>query len=163
MTFNIFNETVFNVTKSTSSSAQILIQMQTHIEQLEKQCRQQNLKINKSDQFNKMKEKFRQWLAQMNIHMSTQFYQLDTEEDKIMLAISYLIDKTADWIQLYINRKFHSESSNNEKNKMFSSYDKFVNKITAAFESVDFKRKTKHKLEHFKQKKSASIYIADFK
>ena len=60
MTFNIFNETVFNMTELTSSSAQILIQMQIHIEQLEKQHQQQNLKINKSDQFNEIKKKLRQ-------------------------------------------------------------------------------------------------------
>ena len=37
MTSNIFNETVSNVIELTSSSAQILIQMQTCIEQLEEQ------------------------------------------------------------------------------------------------------------------------------
>ena len=60
MTFNIFSETAFNVTESASSSVQILTQMQTHIEQLEKQHQQQNLKIDKSDQFDEMKEKLRQ-------------------------------------------------------------------------------------------------------
>ena len=60
MIFNTFSKTVSNVTKSASSSAQILIQMQTHIEQLEEQHQQQNLKIEKSDQFNKTKKKLRQ-------------------------------------------------------------------------------------------------------
>ena len=46
---------------------------------------------------------------------------------------------------------------------MFDNYDKFVNKITAAFEFVNFKRKIKQKLEHLKQKQSASIYTIDFK
>ena len=93
---NIFSETVSNMTELTSSSAQILIQMQAHIEQFEEQCWQQNLKIEKTDQFNKMKEKLRQWLVQINIHMSTQFYQLRMKKDKVMLTINYLIDKTAD-------------------------------------------------------------------
>ena len=78
----------------------------------------------------------------MNVHISIQSYQLETEKDKVMLIISYLTDKAADWIQFYINEKFHSENSKNKKNKMFSNYDKFVNKITAAFESVNFKRET---------------------
>ena len=60
MIFNIFSETVFNVIESASSSAQILTQMQTHIEQLERQHQQQNLKIDKSDQFNETKKKLRQ-------------------------------------------------------------------------------------------------------
>ena len=60
MTFNIFSETAFNVTESASSSVQILTQMQTHIEQLEEQHRQQNLKIEKSDQFDRIKKKFKQ-------------------------------------------------------------------------------------------------------
>ena len=60
MTFNTFSETVSNVTELTSSSAQILIQMQTCIEQLEEQHQQQNLKINKLNQFNETKEKLRQ-------------------------------------------------------------------------------------------------------
>ena len=60
MTSNIFNKTAFNMTESASSSAQILTQMQTHIEQLEEQHQQQNLKIDKLNQFNKMKKKFRQ-------------------------------------------------------------------------------------------------------
>ena len=36
MIFNIFNKIIFNMTKLISNSAQILIQMQTHIKQLEK-------------------------------------------------------------------------------------------------------------------------------
>ena len=99
----------------------------------------------------------------MNVHMSTQFYQLETEEDKIMLTISYLTGKAADWVQFYINRKFHSEDSKDEKNEMFSDYDKFVNKITAAFELMNSKREIKQKLEHLKQKESAFIYAADFR
>ena len=92
-----------------------------------------------------------------------QFYQLKTEEDKIMLIINYLISKTADWIQSYINKKFHLKDSKNEKDKMFNNYNKFVNKITIVFKSVNFKKKTEQKLEHLKQKKSALIYITNFK
>ena len=163
MTSNTLSKTISNMTELTSSFVQILIQMQTHIEQLEKQCWQQNLKIDKSDQFNKIKKKLRQWLAQMNVHMSTQFYQLETEKNKIMLAISYLTDKAADWIQFYINEKFHSEDLKNEKDEIFNDYDKFVNKITAVFESVNFKKKTEQKLEHLKQKELTFIYTADFR
>ena len=118
------------------------------------------MKIEKSDQFNEIKKKLRQWLTQMNVHFSAQFYQLRTENDRIMLAISYLISKTADWIQSYINKKFHSEK---EKNKMFSSYKKFVKKIIAVFESVNSKKEAECKLEHLKQKKSASNYAAEFR
>ena len=96
MISNTFSETAFNMTESASSSTQILIQMQTCIEQLEEQCWQQNLKIDKPDQFDETKEKLRQWLVQMNVHMSAQFYQLRTKKNKVMLAISYLISKTAD-------------------------------------------------------------------
>ena len=60
MTSNTFNETAFNMTESASSSAQILTQMQTCIEQLEEQHQQQNLKIDKSDQFDETKKKLRQ-------------------------------------------------------------------------------------------------------
>ena len=60
MTSNTLSETAFNVTESASSSAQILIQMQACIEQLEEQYQQQNLKIDKSDQFDRTKKKFRQ-------------------------------------------------------------------------------------------------------
>src|SRR6266496_4010901 len=96
----------------------------------------------------------------MNIHLSMQFYQLETEDNKIMLVISYLTGKAADWIQSYINKKFHSKK---EKNEMFSSYKKFVKKIIAVFESVNSKRKAKCKLEHLKQKESALNYAAEFR
>ena len=82
--------------------------------------------------------------------MSAQFYQLETEKDKVMLAISYLINKTANWIQSYINKKFHSEDSKNEKDKMFNDYNKFMNKITVTFKSVNSKREAEWKLEHLK-------------
>ena len=137
--------------------------MQTCIEQLKRQHWQQNLKIDKSDQFDRMKEKLKQWLAQINIHMSAQSYQFETEKDKIMLVISYLTDKAADWIQLYINRKFHSESQENKEDKIFSNYNKIVNKITAAFESVNFKKETECKFKHLKQKKLVSIYAVNFR
>ena len=94
------------------------------------------------------------------MHLNAQFYQFRTENDKIMLIISYLISKTADWIQSYINKKFHSEK---EKNKMFSNYEKFVKKIIIVFESVNSKRKAECKLEYLKQKKSASNYAVKFR
>ena len=62
----------------------------------------------------------------MNVYMSAQSYQLDTESNKVMLAINYLTDKIADWIQSYINRKFHSESSKNEEKKIFNNYDIYL-------------------------------------
>ena len=49
-----------NAAESASDSARILTQMQAHIEQLESQHCQQSLKIEKSDQFNRTKEKLRQ-------------------------------------------------------------------------------------------------------
>ena len=94
------------------------------------------------------------------MHLSTQSYQLETEDDRVMLAISYLTDKTVNWIQSYINKKFHSEK---EKNEMFSNYEKFVKKIIAAFESVNSKREAECKLEHLKQKKFALSYAAEFR
>ena len=60
MILNNSNDTAFNVAESSSNSAQILTQMQSCIEQLEKQCQQQQLKTEKSDQFDKIKEKLRQ-------------------------------------------------------------------------------------------------------
>ena len=80
-----------------------------------------------------------------------------------MLTISYLTDKAADWIQLYINRKFHLKDSKDKEDEIFDDYNKFMNKITAAFESVNSKKKTEQKLKHLKQKKSAFIYAADFR
>ena len=96
----------------------------------------------------------------MNVHLSAQFYQLEMKDDKVMLVISYLIDKAADWIQSYINKKFHSKK---EKNEMFSSYEKFVKKIIAIFKSVNSKREAECKLKHFRQKKSVSNYAAEFR
>ena len=55
MTFNNFNDIAFNIAESSSNSAQILTQMQLCIKQLEKQHQQQQLKIEKSDQFDKIK------------------------------------------------------------------------------------------------------------
>ena len=160
MTLNNSSDITFNVTELSSNSAQILIQMQSHIEQLEKQCWQQQLKTEKSDQFDEIKEKLRQWLTQINVHFSMQFYQLEVKDNKVMLAISYLTDKMTDWIQSYINKKFYSEK---EKNEMFSSYKKFVKKIIVAFESVNLKREAECKLKHLKQKESVLNYVTDFK
>ena len=85
------------------------------------------------------------------------------KENKVMLVISYLTDKATDWIQFYINEKFHSENLKDEKNEMFDDYDKFMNKIITVFESVNFKKETEWKLEHLKQKKSVFTYTADFR
>ena len=60
MIFNNSSDIAFNVAELSSNSVQILIQMQTHIEQLEEQHQQQQLKTEKSDQFNEIKEKLRQ-------------------------------------------------------------------------------------------------------
>ena len=58
--FNNSNDITFNVAELSSNSAQILIQMQSHIKQLERQHQQQQLKTEKSDQFDEIKEKLRQ-------------------------------------------------------------------------------------------------------
>ena len=134
--------------------------MQSCIKQLKEQHQQQQLKTEKSNQFNRIKEKLRQWLTQMNVHFNAQFYQFEMKDDKVMLVISYLTDKTVNWIQSYINKKFHSEK---KKNEMFSNYKKFVKKIIAVFELINSKKETEHKLEHLKQKKSASNYTAKFR
>ena len=60
MTLNNSSDITFNTAKSSSNSTQILIQMQLHIEQLEEQHQQQQLKTEKSDQFNRIKKKLRQ-------------------------------------------------------------------------------------------------------
>ena len=60
MTFNNSSNITFNVAESSSNSAQILTQMQLRIEQLRKQYQQQQLKIEKSNQFNEIKKKLRQ-------------------------------------------------------------------------------------------------------
>jgi len=118
------------------------------------------LKTGKSDQFDSIKKKLRQWLTQMNVHLSMQSYQLEMKDDKVMLAISYLTDKTVNWIQSYINKKFHLKK---KKNEMFSSYEKFVKKIIAVFESVNLKKEVECKLEHLKQKESVLNYAAEFR
>ena len=60
MTFNNFSDSASNAAESASDSARILTQIQAHIEQLESQHQQQNLKIRKSDQFDEIKKKLRQ-------------------------------------------------------------------------------------------------------
>ena len=60
MILNNSSDITFNVAELSSNSAQILIQMQSCIKQLKKQHQQQQLKIEKSDQFNRIKEKLRQ-------------------------------------------------------------------------------------------------------
>jgi len=98
----------------------------------------------------------------MNVYLSAQFYQLKMKDDKVMLVISYLTDKAVNWIQSYINKKFHSENDD-EENKIFSSYKKFVRKITAVFESINLKREVKHKLKYLKQKESVLNYATEFR
>ena len=55
-----------------------------------------------------------------------------------------------------------SDTKNNE-NMSMNNYDKFMNKITAAFESVNLKRETEWKFEYLKQKESVFIYMTDFR
>ena len=96
----------------------------------------------------------------MNIHMSAQFYQLETEENKIILAISYLIDKAADWIQFYINEKFHSENLKDEKNeiknklikiKWSNNLNKMI-KIAVQINNHLWKKQQKKKKKNFWEK-----------
>ena len=54
------SSSAFNAAESANNFAQILIQFQAHIEQLEEQYCQQNLKIEKSDQFDRIKKKLKQ-------------------------------------------------------------------------------------------------------
>ena len=60
MILNNFSDITFNVAESSSNPAQILIQMQLHIKQLERKHQQQQLKTEKSDQFKKIKKKLKQ-------------------------------------------------------------------------------------------------------
>ena len=58
-----------------------------------------------------------------------QSYKLIIENDKIIIAMSFLTEKAADWAQSYIKEKFYGR----DKNKIFSSYIKFVKKIISVF------------------------------
>ena len=60
MILNNSNDITFNIAELSNNFAQILTQMQSHIEQLEEQHQQQQLKIRKSDQFNRIKKKLKQ-------------------------------------------------------------------------------------------------------
>ena len=60
MISNNFSDSAFNAAESANNSAQILAQFQACIKQLEEQHYQQNLKIEKSDQFDEIKEKLQQ-------------------------------------------------------------------------------------------------------
>ena len=78
----------------------------------------------------------------MNINMSAQSTRLKDKEDKMMLAISYLMRKAADWVQSYVKNRFHEEKRDN----MFNQYQNFMNKITMVFEKTDELREAERKL-----------------
>src|SRR3954451_18167014 len=115
--------------------------------------------MGKPDHFDGTREKLRPWLAQMDINMSAQSSRLGDEEDKTMLAISYLTGKAADWAQPYVKNRFHG----GEKDSMFDKYQNFVDKITMVFGETDELREAERKLKRIRQTKSASMYAAEFR
>ena len=60
MILNNSSDITFNIAELSSNSAQILTQMQSCIKQVKEQDQQQQLKIKKLNQFNKIKKKLRQ-------------------------------------------------------------------------------------------------------
>ena len=69
--------------------------------------------------------------------MSTQLEKIINKNNKIILVINFLINKVANWAQFYIKKKFYEDD---EEDEIFINYNKFMEKITTAFEEIDKKQ-----------------------
>ena len=121
-------------------------------------------KVAAPDMFRGERKKLRQFLNQLDLNIMFYARSLDTEQQKVIYASTYLRDDAADWFEPYLRNYMNPgpQGMKAETNQIFSSFANFKVVIGKIYGDVDEQREAELKIRVLRQNGSVSHYSSQF-
>ena len=123
------------------------------------------LKVKAPEPYNGDQGTLQGFLTQLRAYHRYNEYEFPDEERKVLHAAYLLTGSALDWFEPTL--RDYSENGESDRdddtNRIFSSFAIFAEGLKKTFGNPDEERTAERKLEHLKQKGSASKYAAEFR
>jgi hypothetical protein len=116
------------------------------------------------EKYDGSREELRTFLT--NVDLYCEFNEVPTEQDKILMASTYMKGKASNWMQPYVDDYLLDVKQNGTKDEtraIFASWTEFKQEMGRIFGEVDAKNQAEKRITHLRQTKSVSAYTAEFK
>lgn len=121
-------------------------------------------KMASPEKYDGSREELRTFLT--NIDLYCEFNEVPNDQEKILMASTYLKGKASNWMQPYVDdylTDIRQHGTKEETRTMFASWTEFKQEMGRIFGEVDAKNQAEKRITHLKQTKSVSAYTAEFK
>jgi hypothetical protein len=120
-------------------------------------------KVNPPEPFEGERSKYEAFRSQLGIYIYWNQDKLDTEEKKVMCAVSYLRGSAYTWIQRRVDQYILKKGDvPHDVKRIFQSYSVFMGEMDQYFQRVDEAHLAEKKLLELRQKSDASSYAVEF-
>jgi hypothetical protein len=161
-----------NLRRQAHVQAQQMAEMQSMINQLASQLMAtpnerpstKKPKMSAPEKYDGSREELRTFLT--NIDLYCEFNEVPNDQDKILMASTYLKGKASNWMQPYVDDYLADVTQHGTKEEtraMFASWTEFKQEMGRIFGEVDAKNQAEKRITQLKQTKSVSAYTAEFK
>ena len=161
-----------NLRREAQERARQMAEMQSMINQLTSQLMAtpnerkalKKPKIATPEKFDGDRTKLRTFLTSVDLYC--EFNEVEEEQDKILMASTYMKDKAANWMQPYVDDYMKDVKNNGTKEEtkaIFASWNGFKEEMGRIFGEVDAQNQAEKAITRLKQTKSVSAYTAEFK
>jgi len=162
-----------NLRQHTNAQAQQIAEMQAMINQLagqlmmtpnERPVATRKPKIASPEKYGGEREKLRVFLT--NIDLYCEYNEVPNDQEKILMASTYMKDKASNWMQPYVDDYLLDAEHMGTKEgtrTLFASWTEFKQEMGRIFGEVDAQNQAEKKITRLRQTTSVSAYTAEFK
>ena len=162
-----------NLRQHTNAQAQQIAEMQAMINQLagqlmmtpnERPVATRKPKIASPEKYGGEREKLRVFLT--NIDLYCEYNEVPNDQEKILMASTYMKDKASNWMQPYVDDYLLDAEHMGTKEgtrTLFTSWTEFKQEMGRIFGEVDAQNQAEKKITRLRQTTSVSAYTAEFK
>lgn len=121
-------------------------------------------KMASPEKYDGSREELRTFLT--NIDLYCEFNEVPNDQEKILMASTYLKGKASNWMQPYVDdylTDITQHGTKEETRTMFASWTEFKQEMGRIFGEVDAKNQAEKRITQLRQTKSVSAYTAEFK
>ena len=162
-----------NLRQHTTAQDRQIAEMQAMINQLagqlmmtpnERPVATRKPKIASPEKYRGEREKLRVFLT--NINLYCEYNEVPNDQEKILIASTYMKDKASNWMQPYVDDYLLDTGRSGTKAEtraLFASWTEFKEEMGRIFGEVDAKNQAEKKITRLRQTTSVSAYTAEFK
>jgi hypothetical protein len=162
-----------NLRRQAHIQAQQMVELQNMINQLasqlmatpnERPSTTKKPKMAAPEKYDGSREELRTFLTKIDLYC--EFNEVPNDQDKILMASTYMKGKAANWMQPYVDDYLldaEHRGTKDETRTMFASWTEFKQEMGRIFGEVDAKNQAEKRITHLRQTKSVSAYTAEFK